>query len=125
MDPTPNAVEQDTDFPSIQWQEEDESTRPVPLHEVPPSSRRDRQIELIASYHLRIAGAIETMWGHPECSEYIQQLVISGYKEGEKRMGFRNEVLQALLVLGDLHDHEHPRREGDIRWTKKGANSAL
>lgn len=125
MAPTPDESEQDTDFPSIEWQEEEASTRPIPVHQTTAGTRRDRHVELIAGRHMRIASAIETMWGHPECTEYIQQLIISGYKEGERRVGFRNEVLQALLVLGDLHDQEHPHLKADIQWTKKGANSAL
>ncbi len=107
-DPPRAGAAPDSDFPELQWEEEEAATRPLPLHEVPPVARRDRLVALIGQHHLRIASAIETMWGHAECPEYIQQLVISGYKDGEKRLGFRSEVVQALLALGDLHEQEFP-----------------
>ncbi len=34
---------------------------------------------------------------------YIESLVLGGYKEGEKRMGFRPEVLTASMTLVELH----------------------
>lgn len=108
-DPPLAGPEPDSDFPTIQWEEDEPSTRPVPLSEASPGVRRDRLIELIGQRHLRVASAIETMWGHAECPEYIEQLVISGYKDGEKRLGFRLEVVDALLALADLHQREHPR----------------
>jgi hypothetical protein len=35
--------------------------------------------------------------------DYIQSLILSGYKEGEKRLGFKPEVLTALMTLVELH----------------------
>jgi hypothetical protein len=29
--------------------------------------------------------------------------VLSGYKEGEKRMGFKPEIVSALMTLAELH----------------------
>ena len=61
---------------------------------------------VIAEHHIRIALSIEKFWGHKDCLEYIRSLIMSGYKEGEKRMGFKPEVLSALLSLAQLHKIE-------------------
>ena len=96
----------ETGFPSLQWEEDDLPTRPMPLHERPLQARIDVEMAVIAEHHIRIALSIEKFWGHKDCLEYIQSLVMSGYKEGEKRMGFKPEVLSALLSLAQLHKIE-------------------
>ncbi len=90
-------------FPTLSWEEEDLDTRPMPLHERPLQARVDVEMALIAQYHVRIALAVESFWGHRDCVDYIQGLVLSGYKEGEKRMGFKPEVVSALMTLVELH----------------------
>jgi hypothetical protein len=90
-------------FPTLSWEEEDLKTRPMPLHERPLQAQVDVEMALIAQYHVRIALGIESFWGHSDCVEYLQSLILSGYKEGEKRMGFKPEVLTALMTLVELH----------------------
>ena len=36
----------------------------------------------------------------------MRSLILSGYKEGEKRMGFKSEVVSALINLTQLHQIE-------------------
>ena len=93
----------ETGFPSLQWEDEELPTRPMPLHERPLQARIDVELGTIAQHHVRIALAIEKFWGHRDCVEYMQSLILSGYKEGEKRMGFKAEVVQALINLSQLH----------------------
>ena len=93
-------------FPSLQWEEEELPTRPIPLHERPLQTRIDMEMAIIAEHHVRIALAIEKFWGHRDCVEYLRNLILSGYKEGEKRMGFKPEVVQALINLTQLHQIE-------------------
>jgi hypothetical protein len=93
----------ETGFPSLTWEEEDLPTRPMPLHERPLQARIDVEMAVIAEHHVRIALAIEKFWGHKDCVEYIQSLVLSGYKDGEKRVGFKPEVVSALISLAQLH----------------------
>ncbi|APW44339.1 hypothetical protein RS694_18640 [Rhodoferax saidenbachensis] len=94
---------QETGFPSLSWEEEDLPTRPMPLHERPLQARIDNEMAIIAEHHIRIALSIEKFWGHKDCTEYLQSLILSGYKEGEKRVGFKSEVLSALINLAALH----------------------
>jgi hypothetical protein len=93
-------------FPTLSWEEEDLATRPLPLHERPLRARVDVEMALIAQHHARIALAIENFWGHRDCVDYLQGLVLSGYKEGEKRMGFKPEVVSALMTLVELHKQQ-------------------
>jgi hypothetical protein len=93
----------ETGFPSLQWEDEELPTRPMPLHERPLQARIEVELGTIAQHHVRIALAIEKFWGHRDCVEYMQSLILSGYKEGEKRMGFKAEVVQALINLSQLH----------------------
>jgi hypothetical protein len=78
----------------------------MPLHERPKQAQIDREMAIIAEHHMRIALAIEKFWGHRDCVEYLQGLVLSGYSEGQKRMGFKPEVISALISLVALHKVE-------------------
>ncbi|MEY4736940.1 MAG: hypothetical protein RL302_1259 [Pseudomonadota bacterium] len=93
----------ETGFPSLSWEEEDLATRPTPLHERPLQARIDSEMEVIAKHHVRIALALEKFWGHRDCLEYIQKLVLNGDHDGHKRVGFKPEVVSALMNLAALH----------------------
>ena len=75
----------------------------MPLHERPMQAQVDASMALIAQHHARVAHGIESFWGNHACVEYLQSLILSGYKEGEHRMGFKPEVLTALMTLVELH----------------------
>jgi hypothetical protein len=94
---------QETGFPSLQWEDDDLPTRPMPLHERPLQARIDAEMAIIAEHHMRIAMAIEKFWGHRDCVEYMQSLILNGYNEGQKRLGFKKEVISALINLVAFH----------------------
>jgi hypothetical protein len=99
-----NSPQAEVGFPSLNWEDEDFETRPMPLHERPVQARIDAEMALIARHHTHVAVAITRFWGHRDCVHYIESLVLSGVKEGEKRMGFKPEVLTALMTLAELHN---------------------
>jgi len=90
-------------FPHLNWDEEELDTRPLPMHERPMQARVDVQLAIIAEHYVRVALGIENFWGQPDCVAYIEGLVLNGYKEGEKRMGFKPDVVTALMNLVELH----------------------
>lgn len=94
---------EDVGFPSLQWEDDELDTRPMGLHERPLQARVDWQMAIVAERHVRVALAIETFWGHRDCVDYIQGLVLNGYKEGQMRTGFKPEVVTALMNLVELH----------------------
>ena len=95
-------------FPDIDAKVEDVATRPMPLHEIPKQARIDREMAIIAKHHERIAKAINTFWGHRDCVEYIQKLIMSGGDgAGHSRIGFKSEVITALINLTTLHEVEY------------------
>ncbi len=102
-DPKDSSRYEETGFPSLSWEEEDLATRPLPLHERPLQARIDSEMEVIAKHHVRIALAIEKFWGHRDCLEYIQKLILTGDHDGHKRVGFKPEVVSALMNLVSLH----------------------
>ena len=73
------------------------------LHEMPLQVRIEAELAVIAARHQRIADSIRMFWGHRDCVEYMENLVLSGYKEGVTRMGFKPEILSALMSLIALH----------------------
>lgn len=82
-------------------------TRPLPLHERPMQARVDFEMAIVATHHARIALAIEKFWGHRDCVEYLQKLIMSGgHQDGQSRVGFKTEVLSALINLVALHQNE-------------------
>jgi hypothetical protein len=95
----------ETGFPSLQWEDEDLDTRPLPLNERPLQAQIDHEMAIIAEHHIRIALAIEKFWGHRDCVEYIRTLILNGgYSDGAtKRVGFKSEVISALINLTALH----------------------
>jgi len=91
-------------FPTLKWEEEDLDTRPMPLHELPRQVGIDNAMAIVAKHHERIAKAITVFWGSRDCVEYIQKLVMSGGDGlGHTRVGFKPEVVSALLSLISLH----------------------
>ena len=91
-------------FPPINYAEEDLKTRPMPLHELPRQVGIDLAMEVIAKRHERIANAIKTFWGTRDCVEYIQKLVMNGGDGfGNARVGFKPEIVSAMLSLISLH----------------------
>lgn len=91
-------------FPTLSWEEEDLATRPMALHELPRQFRIDHEMGIINKFHPRIAKALTTFWGHQDCVEYIQQLILKGAdSSGNSRVGFKPEVLSALINLASLH----------------------
>ncbi len=92
-------------FPPLKWEEEDLETRPMGLGELPVQYQIDNSMAIINKYHPRIAKAIGVFWGHKDCVEYIEQLVLQGGDgAGHTRVGFKQEVLSALITLSSLHD---------------------
>jgi hypothetical protein len=63
---------------------------------------------IISAHHERVAKAIEVFWGHRDCVAYLQQLMLNGGDGiGRARIGFKREVLSALINLTALHE-VHP-----------------
>lgn len=103
-DPKDDSRYQETGFPSLQWEDDDLPTRPMPLHERPLQARIDSEMAIVNQYHPRIVAAIEKFWGHRDCVEYLQKLILSGgHQDGQNRVGFKSEVLTALMNLAAMH----------------------
>jgi hypothetical protein len=95
-------------FPELIHNAENEPTRPLPLEELPRQARIDHEMAIISAHHERIAKAIEVFWGHRDCVAYLQQLMLNGGDGiGRARIGFKREVLSALINLTALHE-VHP-----------------
>jgi len=91
-------------FPTLKWEEDELDTRPMPLHELPRQVGIDNAMAIIAKHHERIAKAITIFWGTRDCVEYIEKMVLSGGDGlGNNRIGFKPEVVSALLSLVSLH----------------------
>lgn len=95
---------ENTGFPSLQWEDEELETRPLPLHELPRQVGIDNAMAIIAKHHERVAKAITVFWGSKDCIDYLEQLVLSGGDGfGNARIGFKPEVVSAILSLINLH----------------------
>ena len=91
-------------FPTLKWEEEELYTRPMPLHELPRQVGIENAMAIVAKHHERIAKAITVFWGTRDCVEYIEKLVLSGGDGfGRARIGFKPEVVSALMSLISLH----------------------
>lgn len=94
-------------FPTLNSEEHFEDTRPMGLDELPRQHQIDREMAVIRTYHDRIGRAIDVFWGHKDCVAYLETLILNGGDGfGNARVGFRKEVLSALLNLVRLHREE-------------------
>lgn len=92
-------------FPELHPPTEFPATRPMSLDELPRLARIERELAVISTHHERIAKAIQLFWGHKDCVEYIQELILSGGDGfGQARIGFKREVVAALMSLIELHE---------------------
>jgi len=92
-------------FPELNPGTEFQQTRPMSVLELPRQAHIDHEMNIIRSRHERIAKAIDMFWGHRDCVEYIQQLILNGGDGvGKARVGFKHEVIAALMSLIELHE---------------------
>lgn len=104
---TPPKPKQSPGFPVLKWEEEELATRPMPLHELPHQAGVDRALAVIGTRHERIVNAIRAFWGTPDCVSYMEKLIMSGGDGfGNARVGFKPEVVTALMSLISLHQAE-------------------
>jgi hypothetical protein len=91
-------------------------TEPMGLQEKSIEQRTAEALEIVQLHHARVANSIRTMWGHKECVQYINKLVMGGSDNtGHARMGFHQEAVQAMLELANLHEAQFgPVDEGPI-----------
>lgn len=92
-------------FPDLMNDAGEEPTRPIPLDELPRQTRIEHEMTIIGAHNERIAKAIKIFWGHKDCVEYLQQLILNGGDGvGRARIGFKQEVVAALINLTVLHE---------------------
>lgn len=90
---------------TLDFPDDDLRTPPVTTAVQSAEQRKDDALEIVATYHNRIANTIRTLWGYKECSEYISKLIMSGGDGmGNARVGFNPEAAHAMMLLADLHD---------------------
>lgn len=82
-------------------------TQAMGLGDMGPERRKEAALAVVDEHHQRIGNTIRTMWGYPECSTYINKLIMAGGDGmGHNRVGFNQEAVDAMLALVDLHDAE-------------------
>jgi|SRR5450830_438049 len=92
-------------FPDLNNGSDFAATRPMTRNEMPRQAHIDHEMAIISQHHERIAKAINMFWGHRDCVEYIQQLLLNGGDgDGRARIGFKLEVVAALLNLIEMHE---------------------
>lgn len=80
-------------------------TEQAPLEQLTPEQRKTKALDTVDRHHPRIANTLRTLWGYKECGVYINKLIMAGGDGmGQARVGFNQEVVQAMLDLSDLHD---------------------
>lgn len=88
---------------------EEISTSAMSLEEMPTQARIEHELAIIAKHHERIAKAIRLFWGHKGCVEYMEELILNGGDGGgNNRVGFKLEVVSALINLSSLHSIKPP-----------------
>ena len=104
----PPELPEDTPFPELRWETSLPPTQPLALHERPVQTRLDLCMATIGRPHPDVAKAIVDFWGHADCVEYLQTLVMRGAVVADQRQPFRPEVLTALLDIIAFHQRQYP-----------------
>ncbi len=90
----------------------DASTQPMELDDKSPAQRKSDALSVLEINHKRIFNTINVLWGHKECADFIDNLIMSGGDGfGQVRRGFNQESADALMVLSTLHEQEFGRQE--------------
>jgi len=96
-----------TNFPELDYSPEHEPPRSAPAPAAPSHQNRavEAEIALIRTHHAHIAKGIELFWGHEDCVDYLQQLILNGGDGVSRtRLGFKHEVVEALFNLIALQE---------------------
>ena len=94
---------------------DDESDKVIRVTEVAPKTPEapvsdqeviDRLIALVRKEHEHIGKGLVLMWGHPECEQYLHNLIDGGdnaNRPQKNRVGFKPAVFSALMDLIERH----------------------
>lgn len=98
------------------------ATTPLDTQEKTLLDPKEAALAVVAQHHVRVAHTIKALWGAPECSEYINKLIMNGYDDqGHARMGFNQSAVEAMLALDDLHEKQFPSKSVHTASTNKNA----
>jgi len=96
-----NDLGQELVFPPLAFPDEPSRASKFPVSE---QEEKEYALEVIRAHHARIATALQSTWGFHECGDYLQRLVFDGSDPVDlRRVGFKPEVLNAIMVLLRLH----------------------
>ena len=70
--------------------------------------------KVIAKGFPKIASELKTLWGTPKFNTYLDELEQD--KTGAHRAGFPQDVLSALLEIGQEHDKLFPQLKPKDDW---------
>ena len=88
-------------FPPLVFQEE-----PLQASKPPASAEEEKEcaLQIVRTHHPHIATQLDSIWTSPECADYLQKLIFDGSDPANLiRVGFKSEVVDAILVLAGLH----------------------
>lgn len=91
--------------------EQKNSPAPAMTEQQDFQQRFQNSMGIISRDYPRIHDTIRLMWGHAECSPYIQNLILSGGDGmGNSRVGFKMGTVAALMLLDELHDTQFGKK---------------
>ena len=93
-----------TEFPNLIEYDDFVDTQPRLDDDIRSDLSVEHQMAIIGAHNERIRKAIDMFWGHRDCVAYIEQLILNGGDGVERaRIGFKQEVLTAMINLIELH----------------------
>lgn len=55
-----------------------------------------------------VAEIIELLWGHPECTQYLSQILYGDPAKHKEKKEFPKDVATALIRIFNYHSNKHP-----------------
>lgn len=74
----------------------------------------NENFKVISKGFPKIAAELKALWGTPKFNIYLDDLEQD--KTGQHRAGFPQDVLAALLAIGDEHDSAFPQLKPKDSW---------
>ncbi len=95
------------EFPPLFLDVEEEAPKVVqPVHV--STSLSEDSMAMVRRHHPHIGDRLHAIWGYRECGEYLQRLVLTAHDvQGNARVGFKPEVMTALMNLSAMHKVTH------------------
>lgn len=73
-----------------------------------------KTFKIVKAFDSGIAEIIELLWGHPECTQYMSQILYGDPAKHKQKKELPPEVALALIKIFNYHADQYPTHSKDV-----------